>query len=143
MLSFSLTIGTKPSWNKLFIVLFALIALLLCSVSSRVRSIWERFNFTLLKFFLKRFINSICPIEATAWLLSNFKFVFFKFNFLHPRAIAPEVIIITFLPWSTSFLTSLENSVNHFVLIFILLSINKDDPIFTATIFEFLRYIIY
>ena len=38
-LSFSFTIGTYPSLNRLSNVLFALIALLLCSVSSKVSNI--------------------------------------------------------------------------------------------------------
>ena len=59
MLSFSLTIGTNPNLNKLSKVLFAFIALLLCSVSSKVNNICDRLIFFGLKVFLNKFINSI------------------------------------------------------------------------------------
>ena len=66
ILSFSLTIGTKPKLNRFSNVLLALIALLLFSVSSRVNNICERLIFFGLKNSLNKFINSICPIDATA-----------------------------------------------------------------------------
>ena len=66
MVSFSFTIGTKSSLNKLSKVLFALRALLLCSVSSRVRRIWEILIFNLTNVYENKFISSFCPIEAKA-----------------------------------------------------------------------------
>ena len=64
-----------------------------------------------------------------------------KTVFLHPIAIAPELTIMIFLFCIKRSFISLENSVSHFCLIFLLLSISNDDPILITTFLEFLRYI--
>ena len=74
MVSFSLTIGMKPKSNKFLKVLLAFKDLLRSSVSSRVNKIWEIFNLYFEKVFENKFISSIWPIEATAWLMSNLRF---------------------------------------------------------------------
>ena len=71
----------------------------------------------MLKILLRRFINSICPIDATAWLLSIFKLDFLSFNFLHPSAIAPELTIMIFFFCLINSFISKANADNHFLLI--------------------------
>jgi len=79
-------------------------------------------------------MSSICPIDAIAWLLSNFSFFIFNPSFLHPNAIAPELTRITFLFCFKRSLMSFENSANHFFLMIIFSSINNEEPIFITII---------
>ena len=58
-------------------------------------------------------------------------------------AIAPELTIIMFFFKFLKFLISFANSFNHFPLIFLSLSIRREEPILITTVFESLRYIIY
>ena len=68
-------------------------------------------------------------------------FCLLKFNFLHPKAIAPELTRITFFFCFNKSLISFANSVSHLFLIFLFLSIIIDDPIFITIVLDFLRYI--
>ena len=81
------------------------------------------------------------------WLLSfakdikNLKSRNKKIIIVSSGAIAPELTITTFLLFDLNFLISFAKLDNHLLLIFLFLSIIRDDPIFMTIIFEFLRCI--
>ena len=93
-MSFSLTIGIKPRLNKFSNVLLHLKTFFFLLYLPKLIKFGKYLSH--LEKFENKFISSIWPIEAMAWLLSSLRFFLLKFILMHPRAIDPELLLQSF-----------------------------------------------